>query len=111
MTITYNWKILQMTTNPSLNGLQNVVTSVVWSAEAENTDDSNPELLNVVTAALGGTVKFTNSNSTNFIEYQNLTEQDVLEWIWDKDVNKESVEIELMKKVTLNTEKILPNPW
>ena len=111
MTITYNWKILEMTTNPSIDGLMNVVTSTTWSAEVENTDNSNSEMVNIITCATGGKVSFNKPNSNDFIEYTNLTEQEVLNWIWNNGVNKELIEKELLNKITPNQQQILTNPW
>ncbi len=111
MTISYNWKILQMLTNPSLDGLTDVVVSATWSAEAENVDNSNPDMANIITAAVGGTASFGQPSSTDFTQYADLTQEQVLQWVWASGVNKDSVEAELLKKVTPNPDVILPNPW
>ena len=111
MTITYNWKILQMVTNPSLDGLTDVVVSATWSAEAENVDNSNPAMANIITSAVGGIANFGTPNSTDFTQYADLTQEQVLTWVWASGVSKDGVEAELLKKVTPNQDTILPNPW
>ncbi len=100
-----------MLTNPSLDGLTDVVVSATWSAEAENVDNSNPDMANIITAAVGGTASFGQPSSTDFTQYANLTQEQVLQWVWESGVSKDGVEAELLKKVTPNQDTILPNPW
>lgn len=111
MTIAHNWKILQMTTNPSLDGLTNVVVSATWSVEAENVDNSNPDMANIITSAVGGITNFNKPNLIDFTQYSDLTEEQVLEWVWSSGVSKDGVESKLSKKVTSNQDAVLPNPW
>lgn len=100
-----------MVINPSLDGLTDVVVSATWSAEAENVDNSNPDMANIITAAVGGTASFGQPSSTDFTQYADLTQNQVLQWVWESGVSKDGVETELLQKVTPNQDTILPNPW
>ena len=100
-----------MVTNQSLDGLTDVVVSATWSAEAENVDNSNPDMAEIINAATGGTANFGRPTSTDFTQYVNLTQEQVLQWVWESGVSKDGIEAELLKKVTPNQNTILPNPW
>ena len=73
MTITYKWKINRLITEP-INDQQNVVTTV--SYELEGSDDEN-------SGETGGhfSVKY---NPNVFTPFEQLTEEQVVEWVKNK---------------------------
>ena len=75
MSNTYTWKILNLETVQSINGLENVVSVVRWLLTA--TDDVN--LTNVE-----GTVELENPSSDGFIVYSELSEDQVITWTREK---------------------------
>jgi hypothetical protein len=81
MSNTYTWKILQLETVPSINGLENVVSVVRWLLTA--TDDIN-------STTVEGTVELENPLVEEFISYIDLTEDQVLQWTKSKLGNQET---------------------
>lgn len=56
----------------NIDGYQNVVTAVPWACEAT---------VGKVTASTGGTVFLTYNPSSPFVQYPDLTQQEVLGWV------------------------------
>jgi hypothetical protein len=81
MSNTYTWKILNLETIPSINGLENVVSVVRWLLTATN--DGN-------VSTVEGTVELENPLVEEFIAYSDLTEEKVLEWTKLKLGNQET---------------------
>lgn len=79
MSNTYTWQIKNLTTLPQSNGQSNVVIAVEWQATA--TDGSN-------TISRSGTsrLKYVEGGFTPFGQ---LTEQQVISWLSQDDVNFE----------------------
>jgi len=111
MTNLYNWKIHEMATMPTENNLTKVVKSCVWVASALLIDNDK------IFAEMSGEIEFTNPNPSNFVQYNNLTEQTVLNWVYSADPNlKNLVENELDARIQhqlkiLNGPIIYKNPW
>ena len=68
---TYTWKILNLETIPSINGLENAVSVIRWLITA--TDATN-------STTVEGTVELENPSAEGFIAYNNLTKDQVLVW-------------------------------
>jgi len=81
MSNTYTWKILNLETIPSINGLENVVAVVRWLLTATD---------NVNSTTVEGTVELENPLVEEFIAYRELTEEKVLEWTKLKLGNQET---------------------
>ena len=107
MAIIYTWVVESMDTAPSEDGLTDVVKTVHWRANAE--DDT------IYTATVYGSVGVGSPTPDNFVDYANLTEDEVLTWVWgtsedfkaDQEANLAD-QIEDQKNPTIET---LPNPW
>lgn len=100
----YKWSVKKLTCVPETNGLTNVVSVVEY--ECEGTDGTN-------TAVFAGSLGVTLSKESEFILFENLSESDVLDWVW-KEVSKEGgeeiVARELLSKssVSITTPQL---PW
>jgi len=84
------WNITQLERQTDTGG----VVVAHWRVTAEETvsDDT-------FTASAYGTVGFTpDPNVTNFVPYEQLTEADVLKWVWGS-VGKNEVEANLAKQI------------
>ena len=68
---TYTWKVLNLETVPSINGLENAVAVIRWLITA--TDESN-------STTVEGTVELDNPSSEGYIAYGDLNEEQVLTW-------------------------------
>lgn len=105
MSVQLNWAIQSMQTVQNLDNHENVVVIVNWSCTAVNGSTEFPTY---------GSVEF-NTVGDPFTAYEDLTESQVLNWVWDSGVNKEQVENNLISQVTeiIGTPKTytLPNPW
>lgn len=108
MANTYTWAVSYMDTKPSDDGLTNVVISCQWTCNAI-TGGENP-----TEASSYGYAHFSSPNPQDFTAYDNLTQEQVLGWVWTSGVSKEGVEAGLDSNIEqkLNPPSIiLPNPW
>jgi hypothetical protein len=93
MEIQYQWNILSMSCKPLQDGQQDVVVYALWQCIgiAQNGQDQ-------VSAAMGGNTHFTYIAGSPFTPYDQLTQQQVLGWVWQQ-VNQTSVEAEVATKI------------
>lgn len=105
MTTQINWAIQSMQTLQNLDNHENVVVIVNWSCTAVNS---------IIEVPTYGSVEF-DTVGDPFTPYEDLTESQVLDWVWNSGVNKVEVENSLIDQVNeiLGTPKkyTLPNPW
>ena len=71
---THTWKVVSLDAQPSHDGHSNVINTVHWTLTG--VDGGN-------TASAYGSVGVTYDADALFTEYDNLTEADVLAWVWD----------------------------
>lgn len=102
------WKIQGMTVKPSADGLTDVVSTVRWSARYENTVDGKTY---IGADTRYGTVTLPSPNTSEFIVYPELTEAQVLEWIWANGVDKTAVESALNSNTEFYIKDQPPVPW
>lgn len=77
MANTYNWKILQLDAKIHENDLDNVIYTIHWRYVAEdNSDEANPISRDII-----GTLGVTYNPDEPFIEYADLTKEDVVGWL------------------------------
>jgi len=104
---TYVWDVTQLTCVPSINSYTNVVVTAIWKcigsrsvktmlAAADeklptNPADIDPKKWTTYTDFVIATAQFS-LPSGNFTPYNNLTEAQVLSWIWAAGVNKAATE-------------------
>lgn len=74
MSNTYQWSIKKMTAHTTLNDLNNVIYSVIWSCSA-TTDNFSVET--------SGEQKIDFVEGNNFVPASNLTEETVIGWVKD----------------------------
>ena len=102
------WKITSMNVaTKEINGFQQVVLDVGW----QHTVMENNEH-----AVIYGSVTFAppEKNYTNFVEFSNLTEEIVLDWIYKNNVDKQVIEQKLDQQMDklLNPEMVsVKLPW
>lgn len=102
---TYVWDVTQLTCVPSINSYSNVVITAIWKCigsrsvktmYAEDADVFDPENIDprkwtTYTDFVIATAQFS-LPSGSFTPYNNLTEAQVLSWIWASGVDKAATE-------------------
>jgi hypothetical protein len=96
MANTYKWKILQLDAKIKLNDLDNVIYTVHWRYCAE--DNSDPE--NVIYRDIIGTFGLVYNPDVPFIEYDNLTKEDVVGWL-EAGLDVENMKTNLDEQIEL----------
>jgi hypothetical protein len=102
---TYIWNVNQMDTVPSEDGLSDVVVVAHWQCMGTSGD---------YFAQVYGTCTFTLDTSKEFIPYDSLTLQEVLDWCWSTSVDKAATEANVNTQIEnlINPPIIvLPLPW
>jgi hypothetical protein len=79
MANTYSWTINNLDVRPSENGLTDVVYNIHWTYTAVS-DQLDPEG-NVYSTSLIGTSPVGEPDASDFVSFENLTQQDVEAWI------------------------------
>lgn len=104
------WNITKLFCIPNLNGQQNVVANIEWKAVAEDYIDGNK----YVAEKIGIIGSGFSPNITDFTPYNQLTEQQVLNWVWSNGISKEGIELTLQGDINnqINPPIVVPPlPW
>jgi hypothetical protein len=106
-TTTFSWIITQLECLPQKDGQTDVVYNVIWDCcgiqEPENIAQSQRGQLNV---------DYVSGNL--FTPYNQLTQQQILQWVFDSGVNKSEVESMVQQKIDAfkSPKTTSPNlPW
>lgn len=105
MTATYNWIIEQMDCYPQHEGETDVVFTVHWRC---NTTDGTYD------ATQYGSAGVTYEAGSPYTPYANLTQDQVLGWVWSGGVDKDAVEAALAQNISdqINPPVVTPPlPW
>ena len=100
MTTVITWKISQLDRNAADGG----VTTAHWTVTAVDGEHS---------ASAYSTAGFTpNPEAPGFVPYEELTEEDVLVWVWDS-VDKDAAEESLLKQIDAQKNPVVVSgtPW
>jgi hypothetical protein len=100
MTAVITWKISQLDRNAADGG----VTTAHWTVTAVDGDYS---------ASAYSTAGFTpDPEAPGFVPYEELTEDDVLAWVWDS-VDKDAAEESLLKQIDAQKNPVVVSgtPW
>ena len=98
MTTTYTWTVTMLECVPAANGLQNIVQTIRWKLSGD--DGVNSTEINNVTPIAP-------PNSGEFIQYSNLTEEQVITWLTDTLGEQRVAEA---KSVVDNMLELMANP-
>jgi hypothetical protein len=99
--MTTTWSISQMDRNAANGG----VTTAHWNVSAVDGDYS---------ASAYGTAGFTpDASAPDFVPYANLTEAEVLAWVWASGVDKDAAEASLAQQIAAQKNPVTLNglPW
>lgn len=92
------WKITKLETKPLLDGLPEVVVCAEWICSVKENNQS---------AECNGFVNLPPVNPMQFTPYSDLTEVQVLDWLWNSCINKNQIEQIVTNQLN---EKLSPNP-
>jgi hypothetical protein len=103
MPATYTWSVIKIEANRDYNGYENVVRSVNWMLIADLDGNKKP--------LAGQTIL--SDPSDPFIEFSLLTEQDVLNWVFQTigPDKKNKLETMLSESIVASPTINLPLPW
>lgn len=111
MSATITWTIQWMQAYPQEDGLTDVVISAGWACTGvQPTTESGP----IYTYVGNGTSNFTLDPSQPFTPYAQLTQEQVLGWVWAGGVDKDLYEAAVQKGIDdqINPPIIQPPlPW
>lgn len=108
MDIQYQWSILSMSCKPSLDGQQDVVIMALW--QCVGITQNGPDQ---VSTPMGGNTQFTYTQGNPFTPYDQLTQQQVLGWVWQQ-VSQPDIEAEVAAKIAIQIDPPVvtpPLPW
>ena len=105
--ITHTWNVDRVECLPDLNGIPNIITRVYWILTSTNGD---------ITVENSHATDLSVNPSGEFANYNTLTEEDILSWVFDElGVNGDTVyELEAEKQIEIQTRPKLvspPLPW
>jgi len=109
MSATFNWQVTQMDCYPQAEGETDVVFTVHWScsgAQAQNGQTYN--------GSVYSTCAVTYTAGTPYTPYNQLTQSQVLGWIWADGVNKTATEAAVQQQINnqINPPVVTPPlPW
>ena len=86
----YRWTIEKVEGYPEANGLSQVLSIVGWELEVRDTSDHSIHYMRTETKL--------NPPSDEFIDYLELSSEQVLQWVWDivgKDTMEQKIKQEL----------------
>jgi hypothetical protein len=100
-----NWIIERLDSYPEHQGEQDVVCTVYWRANAQDGD---------FYATCYGTVGVTLNPEEPFTPYASLTQDQVLQWVWEGGIDKDATEAALAQQIeTQKNPPVVskPLPW
>jgi hypothetical protein len=106
MANTYTWKITNMTVQKELDNFTDVVIETEWSCTG--TDGTH------YASSLPGTTRIMFEGGVDFTPYNDLTQEQVLNWIWARGVDQNAVQSDIDNQINLQVNPpsvILPLPW
>ena len=104
-----NWKIEQLWVKPTDGDLTNVVVTAAWRCNGEQTDNGK-----TYSGTCYGTASFAPADPSAFIPFVDLTEAEVLGWVWANGVDKTATEALVQRQIDdqINPPIITPAlPW
>ena len=100
-----NWTISQLDCKPQEDGLTDVVVTAHWQCTGTQDEYS---------AQVYGTASFTLEQGAGFTPYAELTQDQVLGWVWNSGVDKDATEANVTAQLEnqINPPIVTPPlPW
>ena len=109
MSATFVWNISQLDCIPDVQGKIDYVVTAHWQCNGSEESGGT-----VYTAQVYGTSSFDVLPGPDFITYDELTQEIVLNWIWNSGVSKEATEANVQQQIDnkINPPIVSPPlPW
>lgn len=106
---TINWTISALNCYPESEGQTNVVFTVHWRCDGSQEIDGK-----TYHGSVYSTTGISYTSGSTYIPYANLTKEDVLGWVWNSGIDKNSIEaaVQLQINNAVNPPVITPVlPW
>jgi hypothetical protein len=107
-TATISWSVTALDCYPLAQGQQDVVMTVHWTCSGTQIEENKTYSASVYSTCQ---VEFTGGT---FVPYDQLTQQDVLGWIWSSGVDKDATEAAVQSQINgqINPTVVTPPlPW
>jgi hypothetical protein len=119
MSATITWSIQSLKTfTQTINGFSEVVTEACWNCHGiENNQTTTSNGIPIIGISnISGTATFVppQSGDIGFIPYNQLTQDQILGWVWSNGVNKASIETNIQSDIDQQinpTTTISTLPW
>jgi len=102
------WIITKLDVAPVVGEFSNVVVSAYWQCIGTVTEND------IEYSAIETSICAFSTVSTNFIPYENLTQEQIVEWCWANGVDKNAVEATVLQDIEyqINPPVVsMPLPW
>jgi hypothetical protein len=103
------WVIEQLWVKPSEGSLTDVVVTAAWRCNGEQVSGGK-----TYSGTCYGTASFVAPDPSQFIPYSNLTQAEVLGWVWASGIDKANTETSVNEQIQnqINPPIIVPPlPW
>ena len=90
MANTYQWIIESTDRYTTYETQNNVIFNVYWRCFANDGLSPVPNI-----ASISGVCSLTYVDTNSFINYSDLTQKQILQWIWDSKINQTEIELQL----------------
>jgi hypothetical protein len=103
------WIIEQMWVKPAEGDLSNVVITAAWRCNGSQESDGK-----TYSGTCYGTASFAAPDQEDFIPFEDLTEGQVLAWVWASGIDKEATEASVDQQIAsaINPPIVVPPlPW
>jgi hypothetical protein len=120
MSTQITWNISQLDCVPQENGFADVVVTAHWECFGtnptgkQNIDQNGNVIYLPVNSQIYGTASFTLEQGAGFTPYSQLTQEQVLGWVWSSGVDKNNSEAKVQAQIDaqINPPIITPPlPW
>lgn len=114
MTYKYEWSIVDLITQKSVGDLQDVVVQCAWSVCGQYIEKTGENSQNTWEHHFGEIQVLPAPQSDNFVSYDKLTQDQVLQWLWNGMVDKDEIENQLKQKLDESKSNNIGNaklPW
>lgn len=104
-----NWKIEQIWVKPVDGDFTNVVLTAAWRCDGQQISGDK-----TCTGTCYGTASFEAPDPSAFVPYPNLSEADVLNWVWAAGIDKTATEASVQQQIDNQINPpviVLPLPW